>query len=148
MRLRVCAIGRLGEVLVAIQLKDKIKVRFSEGELEYHKDTTDPRHSYCCTVWKYQGSETDAVVGYFQNFLMSRELLYTAVTRAKKAVTLVLPIDALRTGLATCWKDQRVTRLAMRLKEAWPSRKRAEHTVSDAETEVCVKKARVDSDSE
>jgi exodeoxyribonuclease V alpha subunit len=60
------------------------------------------RLAYAITVHKSQGSEYDAVIlpvtKQFSN-LLHRNLLYTAISRAKKQVILVGDLDALDTAL-------------------------------------------------
>lgn len=71
---------------------------FAPGRLPPH-DTV-----YAMTVHKSQGSEFDDVVVVLPDGpspLLTRELLYTAVTRASRGVTLVGGADAIRAGIAT-----------------------------------------------
>ncbi len=70
-----------------------VKVRFDDKVAMYDLDSlADLELSYACTVHKSQGNEFEAVVMPVHNFapqLMYRNLLYTAVTRAKKMLILV-----------------------------------------------------------
>ena len=73
---------------------ETMTVRFDEGRMvEYpFKLLEELELAYAITIHKSQGSEYPAVViPLFQGprMLMNRNLLYTAVTRAKKCVTLV-----------------------------------------------------------
>jgi exodeoxyribonuclease V alpha subunit len=83
--------GDLGEV-------DRVEggvtyVRFDEREVQYATDELDAISlAYACTVHKVQGSEFPAAVIVLHHahfMLLSRALLYTALTRAKKLVVLV-----------------------------------------------------------
>ena len=77
--------------------------------------------AYACSVHKSQGSEYPAVVIPIltTHFVMlSRNLLYTAVTRGKRLVVLVCDPRALTIALAEDRKDDRRTRLAARIAEA------------------------------
>jgi exodeoxyribonuclease V alpha subunit len=77
--------------------------------------------AYACSVHKSQGSEYPAVVIPLltTHFVMlSRNLLYTAVTRGKRLVVLVCDPRAVSLALAADRKDERRTRLAARLAEA------------------------------
>ena len=70
---------------------------------------------------KSQGSEYPAVVVPLltTHFVMlSRNLLYTAVTRGKQLVVLVCDPRAVAIALAEDRKDQRRTRLGARIAEA------------------------------
>ena len=76
---------------------------------------------YACSVHKSQGSEYPAVVVPLltTHFVMlSRNLLYTAVTRGKRLVVLVCDPRAVSIALAEDRKDERRTRLAARIAEA------------------------------
>ncbi|MBE6824787.1 MAG: ATP-dependent RecD-like DNA helicase [Ruminococcaceae bacterium] len=70
-----------------------VKVRFDDKVAMYDQDSlADLELSYACTVHKSQGNEFEAVVMPVHSFapqLMYRNLLYTAVTRAKKMLILV-----------------------------------------------------------
>src|SRR6202042_1643275 len=73
--------------------------------------------AYACSVHKSQGSEYPAVVVPLltSHFVMlSRNLLYTAVTRGKQLVVLVCDPRAVSIALAEDRKDERRTRLATR----------------------------------
>jgi exodeoxyribonuclease V alpha subunit len=79
--------------------------------------------AYACSVHKSQGSEYPAVVIPLltTHFVMlSRNLLYTAVTRGKRLVVLVCDPRAVSLALAADRKDERRTRLAARIAAAPP----------------------------
>ena len=76
------------------------------------------RLAYACTVHKSQGLEYDVIVmplvdGFRQQ--LQRNLLYTAVTRAKKKVILVGTLTALASAVANDREDQRNTLFCDRL---------------------------------
>lgn len=61
------------------------------------------RHSFAITVHKFQGSECDYIIFFVpehngNNFFLTKNLVYTAITRAKIAVWGVGDIDALSKG--------------------------------------------------
>ncbi len=73
---------------------ERITVEFDEGRMvEYsYTDLEELELAYAVTIHKAQGSEYPAVVMPLlggPRMLMSRNLLYTAVTRARKCVTIV-----------------------------------------------------------
>ena len=72
---------------------ETITVNFDEGRMvEYSYKLLDELElAYAVTIHKSQGSEYPAVVIPLLSYpmLMNRNLLYTAVTRAKKCVTIV-----------------------------------------------------------
>lgn len=86
--------GDLGTI-IDIDEEDRImKVLFDEGkEVEYTFDQLDElKLSYAITIHKSQGSEFPIVVipiYWGPPMLLTRNLLYTAITRAKKLVVLV-----------------------------------------------------------
>ncbi len=92
--------GDIG-VMIEVNNASKVyKVRFDDRVAAYDGDSiTDLELAYACTVHKSQGNEFECVVmpmyrGAPQ--LMYRNLLYTAVTRAKKMLILVGDENALR----------------------------------------------------
>ena len=77
--------------------------------------------AYAISVHKSQGSEYPAVVIPLQTShfpMLSRNLLYTAVTRAKRLCVLVADPRALRIALGELRREQRQTGLAERLSRA------------------------------
>jgi len=80
-----------------------------------------PEHetAFATTVHKAQGSEFDAVLLLLParpNRVVTRELLYTAVTRARSGVTIVGSDEVLRTAIAS--PTRRYSGLVARLSEA------------------------------
>lgn len=88
------------------------EVRYEAGELD------ELTLAYACSIHKSQGSEYPAVVIPLltTHFVMlSRNLLYTAVTRGKRLVVLVYDPRALSLALAEDRRGERFTRLSERL---------------------------------
>lgn len=86
--------GDMGIVKEINEFAEIMTVEFEEGKLvEYSFKILDELElAYAITIHKSQGSEYPAVVIPLLNgprMLMNRNLLYTAVTRARKCVTLV-----------------------------------------------------------
>lgn len=77
------------------------------------------RLAYACTIHKYQGIEIDIIVmpivDSFKHQLQ-RNLLYTAITRARKRVILVGSVTALETAVCNDRVDYRNTLFGERLK--------------------------------
>lgn len=72
--------------------------------------------AYSYTIHKSQGSEADTVIVYLPKskaHMMTRSLLYTAVTRAKKKVIIVETEDALETCVKTIDADRRTKMLGL-----------------------------------
>ena len=77
-------------------------------------------HAYAVTIHKSQGSEYPAVVIPLLSgpkMLMTRNLLYTAVTRARKCVTLVGDEQTFEQMIANTIERRRYTTLAERIRE-------------------------------
>lgn len=73
---------------------------------------------YAYTIHKSQGSENDIIIICLPesvNYMMNRNLLYTAITRAKKKVIIIYTGDALKDCIDNVYKTERCTRLAERL---------------------------------
>ncbi len=93
--------GDMGEILY-IDAKDKyMEISFDERRVRYEFSMLDElEHSYAITVHKSQGSEYPIVVIPLFSaapMLLTRNLLYTAVTRAQKMVILVGRQDVVAT---------------------------------------------------
>ena len=85
------------------------------------KELDSLRLAYATSIHKSQGSEYPAVViplmtSHFP--MLSRNLVYTAVTRAKRLCVLVADPRALRIALGELRKEQRMTGLVERLRGA------------------------------
>jgi len=97
-----------------------VEVTFDDDRVAEYDDTVldDLELAYCISVHKSQGSEFPAVVLPVWNWppmLMTRNLLYTAVTRAKKLVVLVGKEDCARRMVANNRIAMRFSALSKRL---------------------------------
>jgi exodeoxyribonuclease V alpha subunit len=114
--------GDVGFVSSIDQEEMTMSVRFDERDVAFEAGELDDLIlAYACTVHKSQGSEYPAVVVPLltTHFVMlSKNLLYTAVTRGKRLVVLVCDPRALELALSQRRREQRRTRLAERLAEA------------------------------
>lgn len=95
-------------------------VAFEGGLRSYDKDELDALSlAYACTIHKSQGSEFPAVVVVLHgahHVLLSRALLYTAVTRAKRLVVIVGDERAIARAARTVGSGKSYCRLAARLR--------------------------------
>jgi exodeoxyribonuclease V alpha subunit len=120
--------GDLGEIVRVEPVLKKLVVRFEDaGEprhVEYEAEQLKQlRLAYAASIHKSQGSEYPAVVLVLlkSHFVMlSRNLLYTGVTRAKRLCVLVTDDRALRIALSETRREERRTRLAEEIRAAMP----------------------------
>lgn len=97
-------------------VRGELIVEFDDGRIvEYDRASQeDLMLAYAVSVHKSQGSEFPAVIlalGGGSGMLFNRNLLYTAVTRAKNAVVIVGPESALRKAVANNYTVKRYTLL-------------------------------------
>jgi len=86
--------GELGYIAGLDEENKQLKVQFDDEKFAWYAytDLDQIEHAYAITVHKAQGSEFDVVImPIFQTapMLLTRNLLYTAMTRAKKLLILV-----------------------------------------------------------
>ena len=85
--------GDIGYITKIDKIEEKFFVEYDDKIIEYSFDEFDQiEHAYSITIHKSQGSEFDYVIlplytGYQK--LFTRNLLYTAMTRAKKMLVIV-----------------------------------------------------------
>ncbi|MCX5772372.1 MAG: ATP-dependent RecD-like DNA helicase [Candidatus Hydrogenedentes bacterium] len=112
--------GDIGTITRADEETKTLEIRFDERPVLYpFDDLDDLTLAYAATVHKSQGSEYPAVVIPLltQHFLLlQRNVLYTAITRAAKIVTLVGDEKAIAIAVKNNRVTQRMTRLAERLR--------------------------------
>ncbi len=114
--------GDIG-VLESIHLREEtLTVRYEDRVATYTKqDAQDIELAYAITVHKSQGSEFDAVIlPLFRNTsnLCYRNLLYTAVTRAKKLLIVVGSMETVERMIENDRKTLRYTGLGAFLRRA------------------------------
>ena len=111
--------GDIGFITEIDTATKKLVVRFDERHVDYEESELDELTlAYATSIHKSQGSEYPAVIVPIltQHFVMlSRNLIYTAVTRGKKLVVLVADPRAITLALAETRKEERKTYLAERL---------------------------------
>ncbi|MFG2769277.1 ATP-dependent RecD-like DNA helicase [Streptomyces sp. NPDC048350] len=115
--------GTVGVVTSLDAVEQRLTVRTDEDEeVGYDFDELDElAHAYAVTIHRSQGSEYPAVVIPVTNsawMMLQRNLLYTAVTRAKKLVVLVGSRKAIAQAVRTVSAGRRFTALAHRLSAA------------------------------
>ncbi|MGX1974649.1 SF1B family DNA helicase RecD2 [Streptomyces kronopolitis] len=112
--------GTVGVVTTLDQDEQRLTVRTDEDEeVAYDFDELDElAHAYAVTIHRSQGSEYPAVVIPVTTsawMMLQRNLLYTAVTRAKRLVVLVGSRKALGQAVRTVSAGRRCTALDHRL---------------------------------
>ncbi|MCI0478491.1 MAG: ATP-dependent RecD-like DNA helicase, partial [Anaerolineales bacterium] len=111
--------GDLGRVVEIDAEEQQLVIVFDGARVEYEFGEADELvHAFAMSVHKSQGSEYRAVVIPLltQHYLLlQRNLLYTAVTRAKELVVLVGTLKAIGIAVRNNKVAQRNSRLAQRL---------------------------------
>lgn len=111
--------GDLGTI-TAIDTEDQaVTVQFADRSVEYdYADLNEISLAWAITIHKSQGSEYPVVIlpMYMQHYLMlSRNLIYTGLTRAKKLAIFVGPQKAIAFAVKQVKDQQRYTFLDQRL---------------------------------
>ena len=114
--------GDIGRIIELDKERESLKIEFYDGNIVSYKkeDIKDLDLSYAITIHKSQGSEFDCVVIPMMPtsfMLLSRNLLYTAITRAKKLVILIGEKRILKQMVRNNKTSQRLTNLSFWIKE-------------------------------
>ncbi|WP_455544331.1 SF1B family DNA helicase RecD2 [Intestinibacter sp.] len=112
--------GDIGYIYYIDKEKKEIFVIFDSMKIVTYKydELDELDHSFCTTIHKSQGSEFPIVVipmTWAPPMLLSRNLLYTAVTRAKKQVVLVGDVKYLEFMIKNNRSRDRYSNLAVKL---------------------------------
>lgn len=114
--------GELGTVLNIQDDEKQIKIKFDDGKLAWYQysELDQIEHAYAITIHKSQGSEFDVVIIPIMQaapMLLTRNLLYTGMTRAKKMLIIVGNPDVLKFMIQNINTKKRNTGLDEKLKE-------------------------------
>jgi exodeoxyribonuclease V alpha subunit len=113
--------GDVGFIVAVDDASRQLTVSFDGREVVYEESDLDELTlAYATSIHKSQGSEYPAVIVPIltQHFVMlSRNLIYTAVTRGKKLVVLIADPRAVTLALAETRREDRRTYLAERLRD-------------------------------
>lgn len=114
--------GDVGFIKEIDEFGQKIVVEYDDGRLvDYlYSQLDELEHAYAITIHKSQGSEYPVVVIPLLTGpakLLNRNLLYTAVTRARKGVVIVGNIGLVKTMIDNIDEQKRYTTFAERLAE-------------------------------
>jgi exodeoxyribonuclease V alpha subunit len=111
--------GDIGTVIGINFANQTMKICFEDRYVNYEFSSLDELdHAYAVTVHKSQGSEYPFVIVPLYNapiMLLTRNLLYTAVTRAKTMVILVGRAEVVQTMVKNSHTSERFTCLKQRL---------------------------------
>jgi exodeoxyribonuclease V alpha subunit len=111
--------GDIGKIASYDTEWDEAQVLFEDREVTYHiSDMDELAPAYAVSVHKSQGSEYPAVIVPLttQHYMMlKRNLLYTAMTRARKLVVLIGSPKALKLAVDNAQVDLRLTRLDQKI---------------------------------
>ncbi len=111
--------GDMGVVTVIDTTEQEVTVQYQERCVTYdYADLNEIALAWSVSIHKSQGSEYPVVILplYMQHYLMlSRNLLYTGLTRAKKLAIVIGAKKAIAIALHSTDKQQRYTRLKQRL---------------------------------
>lgn len=114
--------GDIGRIIDIDKNMESLKVEFYDGNIVSYKkeDVKDLDLSYAITIHKSQGSEFDCVLIPMMPasfMLLNRNLLYTAITRAKKLVILLGEKKILKQMVRNNNESKRLTNLSFWIKE-------------------------------
>ena len=114
--------GDMGVISEINEYKETVDVEYDEGrKVKYGFDMVDELElAYAITVHKSQGSEYPAVILPLlpgPKLLYNRNLLYTAVTRAKKCLTIIGSDTTFQEMIRNKSEQERYTSLAERIGE-------------------------------
>ncbi len=114
--------GDIGIIQDINELAELVTVTFDEGkQVEYtYKQLEELELAYAITIHKSQGSEYPAVVIPLftgPRMLMTRNLIYTAVTRARQCVCLVGVPQIFQGMVDNCMEQRRYSGLRARIEE-------------------------------
>lgn len=114
--------GDMGIITEINDFDENVEVTFDDGRVAIYEYTQldELEHSYAITVHKSQGSEYSAVVLPILSGppkLLNRNLLYTAVTRAKNMVVIVGNLNKINEMIDNTTEQKRYTSFTTRICE-------------------------------
>ena len=111
--------GDVGVIFKVHKGDDKVTVFYDDKTVEYEGDELEQLAlAYACTIHKSQGSEYPAVIVILDSshyMMLQRNLIYTAITRAKGHVWVLSAPGAFATAVRNNRSVRRFTRLTERL---------------------------------
>jgi exodeoxyribonuclease V alpha subunit len=114
--------GDLGVITAIDREEQEVSAVFGDREVTYdYADLNEITLAFATTIHKAQGSEYPVVIlpVFMQHYMMlSRNLIYTGLTRARKLVVLVGEEKAIALGVKQVKDQHRYTLVAHRVKNS------------------------------
>lgn len=115
-------IGQILEVSQQRYLIDFFDTDTEKNSIEYPKKKArgNLMHAYACTVHKYQGSEIKVgiiIISSTHNWMLTRNLLYTGITRCKEICVLVGDKMGLKRAIKNNREQERYSQLLKKLQQ-------------------------------
>lgn len=112
--------GEIGRIIKIIPDERQIQIEFDDGKISWYaySELDQLDHAYAITIHKAQGSEFDVVilvVPQSSNMLLTRNLLYTGITRAKKMLIVIGNKNLIETMINNSDVKKRNTGLIIKL---------------------------------
>lgn len=114
--------GEIGTIIDVDKYDKDIKVQFDDDKIATYnsQDIDQIEHSYAITIHKAQGSEFDVVIMVIpptSPMLLTRNLLYTGITRAKKLLIIISSENVVNYMIQNVDSKKRNTGLEYKLRE-------------------------------
>lgn len=133
-------IGILEEIILDVDdvdRKNRIIVNYDGILVEYTSELfSNITHAYCISIHKSQGSEYPIVIMPVVRehmFMLSKRLLYTGITRAKKSLILIGEYDTFLRGIHTLDRKERLTTLKHRIEACFSLHEKQIHGYPNCE---------------
>ena len=113
--------GEIGTVKNINEKEKQIKIQYDDQKIAYYEfsELEQIEHSYAITIHKAQGSEYDVVIMVIPQaapMLLTRNLLYTGITRAKKLLIIISTENIIQYMIQNVDIKKRNTGLKFKLK--------------------------------
>lgn len=114
--------GELGMITKIKELDRQLRVLFDDGKEAWYEfsELDQLEHAYAITIHKAQGSEFDVVITVIPQtspMLLTRNILYTSITRAKEMLVLLGSENVIRFMIQNADNRKRNTGLEFKLRE-------------------------------
>ena len=111
--------GEIGRIIKIDSNEKQLQVEFDDRKIAWYafSELEQLEHAYCITIHKAQGSEFDVVilvVPQSSNMLLTRNLLYTGLTRAKKLLVVIGNKNLIEFMINNCDTKKRNTGLKIK----------------------------------